>query len=59
MRRGLGQSIILAGLGVFAYSVWDKGYETHDRAEKVRAEVWKQGNKAYDNIKAWLDKFGL
>jgi len=49
------RSVVLVGAGVFAYSVWDKSYDAHDQAQKIRKEALKIGTSAYDTVKSWID----
>lgn len=64
-RVTLVRSVILAGIGVFAYSVWDKSYDTHDQAAAVRKEATKIGKEAYatakssyDAVVGWINEIG-
>lgn len=57
------RTILIAGIGVFAYSVWDKSFQAHDQAEKIRREALntskealKYSQEAYKTVKGWWDE---
>jgi hypothetical protein len=56
LRVGITRTIVMAGVGVFAYSVWDKSYDAHDNAARVRREAVRLAESAWKMAKEWADK---